>query len=95
MDVINFPECNVTYAKNQREYLPLPALKLDDGEIIICWRPSIRERLKILFTGKIWLNVLTFNKPLQPLMMSADKTFQRNPEPGGRAGAIPEMRLPD
>jgi len=73
MDIVKFPECNVTYAEDQPEYLPLPALKMDDGEIVTCWNPSILERLKILFTGKIWLNVLTFNKPLQPLLMSANK----------------------
>jgi len=76
MDIVKFPECNVTYAENQPEYRPLPALKFEDGEIITCWKPSIRERLKILFSGRIWLGVLTFNKPLQPLLMSANKLFQ-------------------
>ena len=76
MDIVKFAECNVTYAENQPEYRPLPALKMEDGEIVTCWKPSIRERLKILFSGKIWLNVLTFNKPLQPLLMSANKPFQ-------------------
>lgn len=61
MDVVKFPECNVTYAKDQPEYQSLPALKMPDGEIVTCWRLSIIERLKILFTGKIWLSVLTFN----------------------------------
>ena len=76
MNIVKFPECNVTYAENQPEYRPLPALKMEDGEIVTCWKPSIRERLKILFSGKIWLNVLTFNKPLQPLLISANKPFQ-------------------
>ena len=76
MDIIKFPECNVTYAEDQPEYRPLPALKKEDGEIVTCWQPSIRERLKILFTGRIWLSVLTFNKPLQPLLMSANKSFE-------------------
>ena len=80
MNIIKFDECNVTYAENQPEYLPLPALKMDDGEIITCWNPSFGERLKILFTGKIWLNVLTFNKPLQPLLMSANKPLHRDAE---------------
>lgn len=75
MNIIKFPECNVTYAENQPEYLPLPALKMKDGEIVTCWRLSLRERLKVLFSGKIWLNVLTFDRPLQPLLMSVDKTF--------------------
>jgi len=73
MDIIKFDGCNVTYGEGQPEYKPLPALRLDDGEVITCWNPSFRERLKILFTGKIWLNILTFNKPLQQLLMSANR----------------------
>ena len=73
MDIIKFPECNMTYAENQPEYKLLPALKMEDGEIVTCWELSIRERFKIMFSGKIWLNVLTFNRPLQPLLMSANK----------------------
>ncbi len=76
MDIIRFPECNVVYAENQPEYRPLPALKMEDGEIVTCWKLSIGERLKILFSGRIWLNVLTFNKPLQPLLMSVNKPFK-------------------
>lgn len=75
MNILEFPECNVTYAKDQPEYLPLPALKMEDGEIVTCWQPSILERLRILFSGRIWLNILTFNKPLQPLRISATKPF--------------------
>jgi len=76
MKIVKFDECNVTYAENQPEYLPLPALKMADGEIVTCWGLSIRERLRILFSGRIWLSVLTFNKPLQPLLISANKPFQ-------------------
>jgi len=76
MEIIKFDGCNVTYAENQPEYLPLPALKMADGEIATCWKPSFRERLKILFSGRIWLYVLTFNKPLQPIKISTNKPFQ-------------------
>ena len=75
MEILRFNECNVTYAKDQPEYLQLPAMRKEDGEIVTCWKPSIIERIKILFTGKIWLNILTFNKPLQPLKMSGNKPF--------------------
>jgi hypothetical protein len=80
MDIIKFEECNVIYAEDQPEYRPLPALKMPDGEIITCWRPSILERLKILFTGKIWLSVLTFNQALQPLFLSASKLHKKAKE---------------
>jgi hypothetical protein len=32
-----------------------------------------RERLKVLLTGKVWQQVLTFNKPLQPQLMAVEK----------------------
>lgn len=76
MDIVQFPESNVTYAENQPQYRPLPAFKDEDGTVVSCWAPSLKERLKILFTGKIWLSVMTFNNPLQPLLMSADKPFE-------------------
>ena len=69
MDVIKFDECNITYAKDQPQYNPLVAQKSVDGIVTSCWRLNIWERLKILFTGRIFLQVLTFNKPLQPLKM--------------------------
>ena len=73
MKTIKFEGCNVVFAKNQPEYLQLPALRNEDGEVITCWKLSFKERIKILFTGKIWLGILTFNKLLQPLKMSCDK----------------------
>ena len=66
MKPIKFKEVNTTFAKDQPEYLPLPVYKSDDGVVISCWSMSIKERLQILFTGRLWLRMLTFNEPLQP-----------------------------
>ena len=73
MKAIKFKECNSTYAKNQPEYLPLPAHKSSDGTVTTCWSFSFIERIKILIFGKLFLQILTFNKPLQPLKMSTNK----------------------
>ncbi|KKN27450.1 hypothetical protein LCGC14_0864660 [marine sediment metagenome] len=73
MDVIKFRECNVTYAENQVEYLPLPAHRSDDGRVTSCWRLSFLERIKTALTGRIFLQVLTFNNSLQPLKMLVRK----------------------
>ena len=75
MKIIKFKECNVTYAENQPEYLDLPGLRMPDGELITCWKLSFIERFKVLFMGNLWLSILTFNKPLQPLKMTVDKPF--------------------
>jgi hypothetical protein len=66
-----FPE--VVYAKDQPEYNPLPSIKQSDGCVVTRWAMSWRERLRVLLTGSIYLEVLTFNQPLQPLKMSVTK----------------------
>ena len=75
MKAIKFPEHNVIFAKDQSEYLPLPAYayKSAKGRVISCWKMGLQERLKVLFTGKVYLSVLTFNKPLQPQLLMVDK----------------------
>jgi len=84
MKPIKFPEVNKTYAENQPEYLPLPVFKADtpQGECVSCWKLSFRERIRILFTGKLWVSLLTFNKPLTPSYFTTKKsevlTFSKN-----------------
>jgi hypothetical protein len=76
--LIDFPQRNVIYAENQPEYLPLPAYKIPDdpeGRIIFCWKLSFRDRLRVLFTGKLWHSVLTFNHSLQPQVLMAESPF--------------------
>ena len=76
MKLVEFPEQTVVYAKDQPEYLPLPAHKVPgspEGEIVFCWQASWRERFRILFIGKLWHSVLTFNQPLQPQLLATEK----------------------
>ena len=47
MKPIKFKGQNVIFAKDQPEYIPLPALKMPDGEIITCWELSDEELEKI------------------------------------------------
>jgi len=77
MTPCDFPEQNVVYAKDQKEYLPLPAHRSTGGRVICCWSLSWRERLAILLRGRLWLSVLTFNQPLQPLLPQVDHPFVR------------------
>jgi|FAXJ01.1.fsa_nt_gi hypothetical protein len=68
MKAIDFPQSNVVYAKNQPEYLQLPVYRTidTDGIVISCWYPTMWEAIKMLFGARIWLSVMTMNKPLQP-----------------------------
>lgn len=76
MKPIEFPEQNVVFAKDQPEYQPLPAFRNDSpqGEVITCWQLSFSERLRILFTGKLWVSLMTFNKPLTPSFFTTKKS---------------------
>lgn len=73
MKPATFPEQNVIYGNSQHEYLPLPAFKTDEGEVITCWDLSDDELDKIQRTGRIYLSQLTFNQPLQAVLLSVDK----------------------
>ena len=76
MKPVKFKECNITFAKDQPEYNQLPAFKnkSDKGEVISCWELSFRERIRVLFLGRIWLRLLSFNKPLTPSFMTTKKS---------------------
>lgn len=68
-----FDGSNTEFAKNQPEYLPLPAHYSDEGIVTTCWQMTLSERVRVLFTGCMWLQTLTFKKPLQPQKLSAER----------------------
>ncbi|MFA5377608.1 MAG: hypothetical protein WC455_17795 [Dehalococcoidia bacterium] len=72
MKPINFREANVVFAKDQPEYIPLPAHRTSDGTVTTCWRASLCERLRFLMQGRMFLQVMTFNAPIQPLFMTTE-----------------------
>lgn len=76
MKPTKFPGSNVVFAENQPEYLPLPAHRdrLDPyGTVTTCWALSWLERLQVLFTGRIYLQQLTFQEALQPQLPSVER----------------------
>lgn len=80
MKPIEFKGQNTIYAKDQPEYLPLPALVLpgSNGEVISCWEFSDEEFERLKQTKCIYIMQLCFThvdkdgnekiNPLQPLM---------------------------
>lgn len=76
MKPVEFKHQNVVFARNQPEYQPLPALKLDtpEGYVISCWKLSFLDRVKIIFTGRLWLSLMSFNKPLTPSLLSVNRS---------------------
>jgi len=76
MEIIEFDEQTTVFAKDQAEYLPLPAHRFSDdkgGRIACCWKMSWKDRLKVLWTGLVWQEIMTFNGPLQPQRLCVDK----------------------
>ena len=81
MNLIEFPEQTVVIAKDQPEYKPLPAHQFGDesGTIACCWKLGFLERIRVLLTGKIWHQILTFNGPLQPQLLTVEKPAMEKP----------------
>jgi hypothetical protein len=69
MQLTDFPGRTVIIAEHQPEYLPLPAHVAPDGTVTCCWVLTWRERLRVLLRGRIWHQVLTFGRPLQPQLL--------------------------
>lgn len=82
MKIVEFPEMTAVYAEHQPQYKMLPAFQFGDpsGRIACCWQLSFRERLKLLLTGRIWHQVLTFNQPLQPQLLTVEKPEMKRHE---------------
>lgn len=76
MKPIEFPEGNVIFAKDQPEYEPLPAYKKPNdpqGLVVVKFELSPEEMGAIFESGTIYLSMLTFNQPLQPIRLSVLK----------------------
>ena len=79
MKPITFNGYNALVAKDQKEYGTLPAAIFPPeakGNLITavsCWKLTFWERVKILFTGKIWhINLFRSNYP--PVFMSTKQS---------------------
>lgn len=78
-----FEGANVVYGANQPEYEPLPAEKRGKartGEVLTCWKLTDEEKALVQMTGEIWLSMLTFGQPLQPVLLSATRPEIYDPE---------------
>lgn len=76
MKPIKFDGANVVFGAEQPEYEPMPARLTDDGVVISCWELTPEELEQVKKTGQIWLSMLTFFQPLQPVSMAVEKPFE-------------------
>lgn len=60
---------NVVYGAGQEEYQPLHAIKNAEGTMITEWELTPEERKAVAEGKNIMLSMMTFNKPLQPVVL--------------------------
>ncbi|MEQ9309705.1 MAG: hypothetical protein RLN90_09635 [Balneolaceae bacterium] len=80
MKAVEFPEMNIKIAEDQDEFETLPAHLTEDGRVIACFELDEDEKTQIMLSGKIYLQVYTGGKSLQPIGMSLMYPFQIKPK---------------
>lgn len=73
MKPVKFEGWNVFYAKDQPEYIPLPAHRTEDGVVTSCWELSKEEIEEVAKSGILYCQVFTFNNLLQPTRLQVGK----------------------
>lgn len=78
MSPIEFEGMTGTAAKNQPEYGNLP-MHRNDTTVTSCWKMTWRERIRVLFTGRVWLQLLEYDRLITPSIVSANNPLTENP----------------
>lgn len=77
MKPIKFKESNKTFTRpesmTKEECGPLPVYQ-DNHHIISCWKLTLKERVKILVKGKVWLWV--WGTKQQPISLDCENPFK-------------------
>ena len=73
MKAVKFDESNCIYAENQEGYSPLPAHRNINGVITTCWELSKDDLTELFKTNKVYVQIATFNEPLQPINLTIEK----------------------
>lgn len=64
-------DLEITLAKNQPEYRTLPVVIWGDPLTAVSrWKLTWCERIRICFTGNLWIQQMTFGEKLQPQLPS-------------------------
>jgi len=74
MTPIEFDESDVVLAESQPEYQSLP-IAIEGNERISCWKLTLKDKVSLLFLGRLWLRQLTFGNPFQPVLLQVKNPF--------------------
>ena len=76
MKTIAFKYQTSIISSSNPEVVDLPVYRDNDEPIIIsCWRPSLWERLRILFGGAVWLSMMTRAHMIPTVAIDSRKMF--------------------
>lgn len=75
MKPIKLLETNSFLGASQKQYQTLPVVKLDnqEGTTVSCWKMNLKERIKVLIFGRVFIAQWTFKDPLQPVLISTNR----------------------
>lgn len=76
MNPTPFPQANETFGLHQPQYKTLVACRTKEGEVISRWEPTAEERVLLSQGAPLWLWVLTFGHPLQPVALTLDPPWE-------------------
>lgn len=63
----------------------------DGKQCVSCWKPTFKERLNILFGGRIWLGVLS-GRTQPPVFVSGNAVFEKEPLKARISAFIAEVK---
>ena len=78
MEPVTFPEQNTLFRPPEGmedKVDDLPAFR-GEGQVISCWRLSLRERLRLLITGRLWFSLIGNDQP--PIWLGVHTPFIRH-----------------
>jgi len=81
MKAVEFEQVTHRIAENQEEYETLPVYNHGDesGTVTMCFQLDEDEMKQVKKTGLVWLSVMTFNKPMQPIVGRVINPFKNPP----------------
>lgn len=73
MKPIIFKEANYKFTNVDGQEVPVFKSNCKKGIFVSCHKFSIKERLYVLFFGKIWFSQATFNAKPKPFLLTINK----------------------
>lgn len=75
-----YPWKKVVFGHTEDAELPLRGIMAADdlrlGLATTRWTLSWKERLMVLFTGSVWVQILTYHQPIPPIKLLASEPFR-------------------